>query len=218
MHEARFFQSTRGKIVAALRHHHSASAVDLAGEFGLSPNAVRQHLVFLERDGLVAERPVKRGRTKPTFEYSLTAEGEALFPQQYDRMLDAVLREVRAEYGDPAVNRIFQRLGERQAAALSRRLTQADTKGKVEALAQTLRGHGVDAEVIVLDEAIELREHNCPFSKTVADHPEVCSAIHAVFDEMVPGEARQVESLATGGTTCRFDIRADRTRKEVATK
>ncbi len=62
MHDARFFQSTRGKIVTALRRRRSASAVDLAGEFGLSANAVRQQLVALERDGYVAERSVRRGR------------------------------------------------------------------------------------------------------------------------------------------------------------
>ena len=80
MQDARFFQSTRGRIVAALRRRHSASAVDLASEFGLSANAVRQQLVCLERDGFVEERPVKRGPTKPTLEYSLTADADTLFP------------------------------------------------------------------------------------------------------------------------------------------
>ncbi|MDQ6931259.1 MAG: helix-turn-helix domain-containing protein, partial [Candidatus Eremiobacteraeota bacterium] len=69
MQPDRFFQSTRGKIVAELRQRHSASAVDLAQAFGLSPNAIRQQLVILERDGLVEERSVRRGRTKPTYEF-----------------------------------------------------------------------------------------------------------------------------------------------------
>ena len=55
MHADRFFASTRGKIVTELRRRGSASAADLARVFGLSPNAVRQQLVVLERDGLVAE-------------------------------------------------------------------------------------------------------------------------------------------------------------------
>jgi len=105
MHEARFFQSTRGKIVTELRRRHSASAVDLSAEFGLSPNAVRQQLLALERDGYVVERSVRRGPTKPTLEYSLTPGAEALFPQQYDRMLNAVLREVKASWPiQPAPN------------------------------------------------------------------------------------------------------------------
>ena len=99
MHADRFFQTTRGKIVSELRRRGSASATDLARSFGLSPNAVRQQLVVLERDGLVAETPVRRGPTKPTYEFSLTADADKLFPQGYDKMLTAVLREVRSQFG-----------------------------------------------------------------------------------------------------------------------
>ena len=99
MHVDRFFQTTRGKIVSELRRRGSASAADLARSFELSPNAVRQQLMVLERDGLVAEKSVRRGPTKPTYEFSLTSEADKLFPQGYDKMLTAVLREVRHQFG-----------------------------------------------------------------------------------------------------------------------
>src|ERR1700729_3028287 len=99
MHADRFFQTTRGKIVSELRRRGSASAADLAQGFGLSPNAVRQQLMVLERDGLVAETWVGRGPTKPTYECSLTAQADQLFPQSYDKMLTAVLREVKDQFG-----------------------------------------------------------------------------------------------------------------------
>src|SRR5579863_8754530 len=113
MHADRFFASTRGKIVTELRRNGSASAADLALAFGLSPNAVRQQLVVLERDGFVAEHSVRRGPTKPTLEFSLTPEADKLFPQQYDKMLAAVLREVKAAYGQPAIEAIFGSIAER---------------------------------------------------------------------------------------------------------
>src|SRR5580658_8273594 len=113
MHADRFFQSTRGKIVAELRRLGTASAADLAHGFGLSPNAVRQQLVALERDGLVKEKPVRRGPTKPTLEFSLTPDADKLFPQGYDKLLSAVLREVRDQFGSPAVGRIFDGISQR---------------------------------------------------------------------------------------------------------
>src|SRR6202049_4739543 len=112
---ARFFESTRGKIVGALRERHAASAFDLAELFGLSPNAIRQQLVVLERDGLISGRSVRRGKTKPTVEYSLTAEAARYFPQRYDKMLNAVLREIRVAGGDQAVKAVFDRIGKRTA-------------------------------------------------------------------------------------------------------
>ena len=109
MHD-RFFDSTRGKIVEALRSRHAASAFELAHDFGLSPNAIRQQLLILERDGLVIGKSVRRGKTKPTHEYSLTTQADRYFPQAYDRMLGAVLREVRLTQGEfvPGLRRSLQ--------------------------------------------------------------------------------------------------------------
>ena len=208
MQVERFFQSTRGKIVAALRARHSASALDLASEFELSPNAIRQQLMVLERDGMVETHPVRRGKTKPTLEYTLTARAEEFFPQQYDRMLNAVLREIRLQGGDEAVERIFAGMAERTRGKVAARLEpHPSAEGKVVALTSLLRERGVEAEYErAADGTFVIREHNCPYAKTVAEHPEVCSVIHGAMKDALPGETRQVESLATGGKECRFEV------------
>jgi predicted ArsR family transcriptional regulator len=207
MQDERFFHSTRGKIVTALRRRHSASAVDLAAEFGLSTNAVRQQLLTLERDGYVAERSVRRGPTKPTLEYSLTESAEGLFPQQYDKMLNAVLREVKETLGSDALHAVLEGLGKKAAERFRPRLDGGDSKGKVIELAAILRENGVEADVIETPRgALELREHNCPYAKTVSEYPEVCSIIHTVLHETVPNQMHQIESIATGGETCRFEF------------
>jgi predicted ArsR family transcriptional regulator len=206
--DARFFQTTRGKIVTALRRRHGASAIDLAAEFGLSTNAVRQQLLFLERDGYVVERSVKRGPTKPTLEYSLTPNADTLFPQRYDLMLNAVLTEVKASFGPGAVAKVFAGLGDRAAARFRARMKAPDAKGRAAELAEILRERGVDADLVELPNGhIELREHNCPFVNTVVEHPEVCSIIHSVLRENVSPETTQVESIATGGDACRFEVK-----------
>jgi len=207
MQSDRFFQTTRGKIVAELRRRHSASAVDLAHQFGLSPNAIRQQLVVLERDGLVVETSVRRGPTKPTYEFSLTRASEKLFPQQYDKMLSAVLREVREQNGAEGINKIFAGIAKRAAEQTNSKASSATPEGKLAALTDHLREHGVSAEYNLIEGGFELHEHNCPYSSVVSEHPEVCSVIHNVLDATVGGEHRQTESLATGGKACRFEIR-----------
>src|SRR5262249_39766558 len=129
----RFFETTRGRIVAALRKRHGASAADLADELGLSPNAVRQHIATLEREGLVTERSVRRGRTKPTYEFSLTEQGQRLFPQRYDLLLNAVLREVKELGGEDAVAEIFQRIGQRSVEKAKERVGATSGEGRVSA-------------------------------------------------------------------------------------
>ncbi len=207
MHADRFFQTTRGKIVSELRRCGSASATDLARSFGLSPNAVRQQLVVLERDGLVAETPVRRGPTKPTYEFSLTADADRLFPQGYDKMLTAVLRELRTQFGTAGVERVFDGLSRRTIERARLTVTATEPEQKVAQLTEMLRKSGVVAEYSLIDGGFALHEHNCPYSSAAKEHPEVCQVIHQVIDETIGGEHTQTESLAHGGRECRFELR-----------
>jgi len=206
MQTDRFFASTRGRVAASLRRRRSASAVELAQELQLSPNAIRQHLASLEREGLVRERPVRRGKTKPTNEFSLTGEGERLFPQRYDVLLNAVLREVRELGGDGVVTQIFERMGRRSAEKAAARVEGVQGEKRVGVLVDLLREHGVEADYSADGSTYVLREHNCPYAETVKEHPQVCSLIHSVLGELFPKGTHQTESLATGGDACRFEI------------
>ncbi|HEV2261833.1 MAG TPA: helix-turn-helix domain-containing protein [Candidatus Rubrimentiphilum sp.] len=203
----RFFQTTRGRIVAELRRRKSASAVDLSKLFGLSPNAIRQQLVVLERDGLVAEQSVRRGPTKPTHEFSLTSEGEKLFPQRYDKMLSAVLREVRRQHGETGIAAVFDGITKRALSKARTRITAPDTAGKLGQLTEILGEGGVVADYNLIDGGFELHEHNCPYSAVAKENPEVCSVIHHVLDATIGGSHVQTESLATGGTECKFELK-----------
>jgi predicted ArsR family transcriptional regulator len=207
MQTERFFASTRGRIAAALRRRHSASAADLAQELRLSPNAIRQHLASLQREGLVTERPVRRGKTKPTHAFSLTGAGERLFPQRYDVLLNAVLREVREIGGEQAVTEIFRRMGRRSAEKITARTAHLQGEERVGAFVDLLREHGVEADYNADGKTYVIREHNCPYSETVKEHPQVCSVIHTVLRELFPAGSRQTESLATGGEACRFEVK-----------
>ncbi|MDQ2873044.1 MAG: hypothetical protein M3R35_07960 [Candidatus Eremiobacteraeota bacterium] len=207
MQADRFFQTTRGKIVAELRARHSASAVELAALFGLSPNAIRQQLVVLERDGLVLERSVRRGPTKPTYEFSLTPEAAKLFPQQYDKMLGAVLREVKEQFGSTAVAAVFDGITKRAVVRAKERVVAHDPEEKVAQLTVMLRDQGVVADYSLIDGGFALHEHTCPYAEVVKEHPEVCSVIHHVLDETFEGPHVQTESLANGGSQCRFELK-----------
>jgi predicted ArsR family transcriptional regulator len=206
MYADRFFQTTRGKIVSELRRRGSASATDLARSLGLSPNAVRQQLVLLERDALVAETPVRRGPTKPTYEFSLTADADKLFPQAYDKMLSAVLRELRSQFGTAGVERVFDGLSKRAIERARHVVTASDPQERVAQLTEMLRKSGVVAEYSLIDGGFALHEHNCPYSSAAKEHPEVCHVIHNVIDETLGGEHEQTESLAHGGKECRFEL------------
>ena len=121
-------------------------------------------------------------------------------------MLNAVLREVRASGGEAAVKSIFEALGKRSSERVKERLGDKPMPERVIELTEILRESGVEAKLETTAEGYVIHEHNCPYAKTVAEHPEVCSIIHTIFKENVPATTTQTESLATGGSECRFEI------------
>lgn len=207
-----FFQTTRGRILESLKRKGSLTAAELAAEHGLTPNAVRQHLGKLEAEKLVDERAARRGRTKPSFVYSITADGERLFPQRYDVLLNAVLHEIQREEGRDRVTDLFRKIGERSARKYADRFEGKDAAGRVDELTKLLREQGVVADCERTADGFLIREHNCPFKETVAAHPQVCTVVHTLMHEVLPGVPEQRSSIARGDSVCEFHLTADGSR------
>lgn len=65
---------TRAEIVRLLRETGGCTLHDLVRQTGLSPSALRQQLLLLERDGLI-RRALVRGRAgRPPIVYQLTSD------------------------------------------------------------------------------------------------------------------------------------------------
>src|SRR5262245_23512241 len=93
--DKRFFATTRGRVVALLRRN-SRTVDEIAGELGLTDNAVRAHLATLERDGVVRQESVRRGEGagKPAHVYAMVPEAEHSISRAYAPVLAATLDEL----------------------------------------------------------------------------------------------------------------------------
>src|SRR5687767_7213544 len=94
--DKRFFASTRGRIVKSVRGTRK-TVNELSKELGLTDNAVRAHLLSLERDGLIKQSGIQRGTRKPHFSYQLTEEADHLFPKAYDALLVRLITVLKAQ-------------------------------------------------------------------------------------------------------------------------
>ena len=115
MVDKRFFESTRGQIVTILRS--SPCTVDeLSAKLELTDNAVRAHLLTLERDGLVRQSGLRRGPRKPHFTYVLTTEGDALFPKAYDALLNQLIAVLKTRLDQREIEDVLREVGRAIAA------------------------------------------------------------------------------------------------------
>ena len=182
----RFFESSRGQIVALLRRG-PKTVEELAQALGLTDNAIRSHLSTLERDGLARQDGVRRGpgAGKPATLYEIRAEAEPLFSRAYAPVLGALVDELAEQFPAERREELMRSVGQRLAAEVGRP-PAGDLQARVEAAAALLDSLGGGAQVERKDGALVIRGcGGCPLSAATARRPEVCRAVEALLTEFV---------------------------------
>ena len=180
----RFFASTRGQIIVLLRRaRHTVD--ELADSFGLTDNAVRSHLVTLERDGLIQQRGQRRGEGKPAQLYELTSQGERLFPKAYGPVLRELLDVLGERVSAEELRGVLREVGRRVALDNpGLNLRQGDARVRVERAASLLSELGGLAEVESTDEGgLRIRGYSCPLAAMLPGHPESCELAESLIEE-----------------------------------
>lgn len=179
----RILESTRGRVVALLRRS-ERTVSDLAGELGLTDNAVRLHLAALERDGLVEATGTRREWTgKPAVLYRTTSDAEGLFPKPYDVVLGALLSELERAHDAATVEALLRQAGVRLGAAMSRQGEELEVR--VRHAAEVLTALGGLAEVVEDEQGFRIQGFSCPLAGLVAKHPGTCQLAESLVSELV---------------------------------
>src|SRR5260370_22116028 len=110
-------RSTRMEVLELLRRKGDASAETISSDLGVTPNAVRQHLTNLEREGFVVSHPERRRRGRPSLLFSLTERADSVFPKRYGQLASMVLQEVQDIGGPEAPGGTFAPRAPRPAQA-----------------------------------------------------------------------------------------------------
>jgi predicted ArsR family transcriptional regulator len=188
--DERFFESTRGRIVSLLRGG-TGTVNELVQQLGLTDNAVRAHLLTLERDGLVRQSGVQRGPRKPHFSYELTPEAERLFPKAYDALLNQLITALKGRLPPAALEDVLREVGRAIAARHASEKSPDDFKGRVQSALEVLRALGGSPRVEKEDGKLLIRSGACPLSAAVVEHPEVCELAEALVAEIVGVPVRE---------------------------
>src|SRR5215213_1934819 len=169
----RFFDSTRGRIVTLLRGT-TKTVNELAEELELTDNAVRAHLLSLERDGLIRQSGIQRGTRKPHFAYELTEEAEQLFPKAYDALLNQLIAVLKERLTPLALEEVLREVGRSLAGAQPGSGKNGDLDTRIGKALTALEAIGGAARIERENEKVIICSESCPLATAVSDHPEVC--------------------------------------------
>ena len=175
-------QTTKQQILTLLKRTGSATVEEAAGALAVASMTARQHLVGLERDGLIEAQKVKRSNGRPHYLYTLTLRGEETFPRRYDLLAEILLDEIgRLEGRDieplsPGEKRslLVQRSADRMVERYRFQVEGRSLEDRVAAVTNVLHLIGGFAEWLRNDDGFEIRDYNCVFSRLLTASQNGC--------------------------------------------
>ena len=207
---------TRRQILESLKKRGELTADDLAAQLELTTSGVRQHLVALTSDGLVAHHQVREGPGRPRHCYHLTAAADTLFPRAYSDLTNELLGY--ASDDDPAlVERLFERRRKRRVEDAKQRLKGKDFPQKVEELARILDedGYLADFQPSPGGEGFLITEHNCAILGVARRYGQACSSEIGFLREALPeATIDRVQHMIAGAHSCAYEVKQKKQRRK----
>lgn len=208
--------SSRNRILRLLRRE-PRTARELSERIDISPQAVRDQLRSLEREGLAEVARLRRDTGgKPAREFALTVEGEEAFGKSYALLLRNLLGALHRGLDDDAERSLLEAAARRTAEeAAGPALPDPVSPGKIdrdelaarlEAAADALNALGGAATVAHGPGGEpEIRSDGCPLSAVVRDEPEACLLAELLVTALTGVEV--VEACdRSGRPRCRFGV------------
>src|SRR5215467_12848670 len=96
------------RLLVLLKTRGPQTATALAAEVGITGEAARQQLVRLAADGLVVAASEARGVGRPVQVWSLTAAGNARFPDGHAELTAHLINSIRTQLGEAVLDRLIE--------------------------------------------------------------------------------------------------------------
>jgi predicted ArsR family transcriptional regulator len=204
---ARFFESTRGRIVDLLRRS-SRTVDELASELEITDNAVRLHLGMLERDGVVRSRGVRREGMvgKPATMYEIAPDADPLFSNAYLPFLSTLLASLADRMSVRELRALMRDVGHRLAGQA--KPASGSLQARAELASRVLNELGGLTTVETVDSGtrMAIRGCGCPLSVAVCDRAEVCVAVQTMLGEVTGTQVREQCDRSGDRPQCCFEL------------
>lgn len=198
---------TRKKILFSLKKNGHMSVSSLSKELSITPMGIRQHLLILEKNGVVEYFARKKGVGRPGFFYRLTDSADTLFPKAYEEFALNLLIDIEKNEGKGKINEIFKRRYERILAETSESLSGKDSiSERLSALAEILQKDGYIVELEENGKYFRLKQFNCIISKIAFRYKEACKYDLQLFKSLIGEDVTRQQCISDGASSCAYLI------------
>lgn len=200
--------SAKRRIVDVLKRR-AHTGPELAERFGLTAEAIRQHLNDLADLGLLRSSPRRaKGAGRPPVEWSLTDLAAELFPDRHGDLTVSLIDSIRSTVGEEGLDAIVAARTEAQIADYQGRLPVDGDP--LAALAEIRSDEGYMAEVVEADDGRGrlLVEHHCPICDAATICQGLCRSELELFQSVLGPHQRvtREQHLLSGDERCVYRI------------
>lgn len=201
-----FSNTPAGRVLRSIQVRGRASIKDVAADLGVTPSAVRLHLMQLEARGAIEAEKVREGVGRPYYVYSVTPKAHSLFHKGDGDLARLVLQEVEQSQGPDALQGVLERVGHRLVALYQEQMAAADLGQRIEAWVLILERRGVLAEVDRTETGYRLWVYGCPYQQVATENRAVCEMEQRVMARLLRSDVKLTQCLLDGQPGCQFAI------------
>jgi predicted ArsR family transcriptional regulator len=165
------------------------TASEIATKCGLTHNAVRGHLIALQRDGLVREGGLRRSGTRPAVLYELIPRADSALSKAYIPFVANLLRVLGEQMSQAQLDALMRTVGQRLGAEWPR--LHGTLRERVEAAALLLEELGALTDIENWDGGFVLRGYGCLLGEAVHGRPEVCRAVESLLAHLIEAPVKE---------------------------
>lgn len=197
---------TRRAMMQKLLEHKPAGLTvgELSSELGITRTAVQQHIVGLERDGLVASVQTRSTGGRPSRAYGLTERGYEEFPRKYALLAQGLLATTADTLGEGVVESLLAALADRIAREAGHLNGEPGSKERVAAVIELMNELGYDAAP--LDEGSGVSASNCIYHEVARQTRAVCRFDVRLLSRLLGQAVDHSGCMLDGETSCAFRI------------
>jgi predicted ArsR family transcriptional regulator len=178
---------------------------ELAAALDLTDNAVRAHLLSLERDGLARQSGMRPGFRKPHVTYALTPEAEQIFPKSYGVLLDLILAVISRYVSPRELRTVMRKVGRKVADNHLPEVKGKSRKQRIETALRILKDLGGSASFEQSDGKHFICGNGCPIAAATSRHPEACLIAESLLSEIIGAPVKE-HCIHGSDPSCRFEV------------
>lgn len=201
--------STQEGILLFLKMRGPQSASVLAGEFGITNEGARQHLVKLEEKGLIKSGRYSRGVGRPVVLFSLTEKGYMRFPDTHAELTVQLLAYIRTLFGPESLDRLLEARERDTMAKYAEAMKGLENvEEKLSCLARIRTEEGYMAEWEKEEGGYLFVENHCPVCAAARECQGFCRAeLHNFRQALGEGvHVERTEHIVKGARRCAYRV------------